>query len=168
MTCFFDPSHGPGSTTVTWVPQWGVPRPIQTCVACGQRVQSAQPPYYTPPATPNGYGYPQQGAQQGYGGGYPQGYGAGGYGYPAEYPHQRHGHSTGAVVGAGVAGLVGGALLNEMLDDDRPEVVENFENVNIENVNPDAGGFFDGYDDQSSYSYDDGGDGGDGGGDFEI
>ncbi|BAW04454.1 hypothetical protein [Nocardia seriolae] len=30
----------------------------------------------------------------------------------------RQGHSTGAMIGAGAAGLVGGMLVGEMLDDD--------------------------------------------------
>ncbi|MEZ0089258.1 hypothetical protein [Streptacidiphilus sp. EB129] len=117
MTCFFDPSHGYGAVNVMWQPQWGVPRPVQSCQGCAQRIQTTPPPFYMPQAAPQaGYpqaGYPQQGyAQQGY----PQ----------AGYPQQgRPGHSTAAVVGAGVAGLVGGALIGEMLsDDDRPQYEE--------------------------------------------
>ena len=116
MTCFFDPSHGPGMTTVTWSPQWGVPRPVQACGGCAQRVQSTAPPFYTPPQA----GYPQP-VQQGY----PQ------QGYPAPYPdhQQQQGggrrFGTGALIGAGAAGLIGGALLNEAFDDDEPEVVVN-------------------------------------------
>ncbi|WP_052434973.1 hypothetical protein [Streptacidiphilus melanogenes] len=125
MTCFFDPSHGYGSVNVVWQPQWGVPRPVQTCQQCAQRIETTPPPFYTPPQAA---GYPQQGGYVQ--GGYPQqGYPQqGGYqqGYPqAGYPQQpRQGHSTGAVVGAGVAGLIGGALIGEMLndgDDDRRE-----------------------------------------------
>lgn len=53
MTCFFDPSHGPGTAGAVWSPQWGVPRQIQACPACAQRVQTTPSPYYTPPqATP--------------------------------------------------------------------------------------------------------------------
>jgi hypothetical protein len=108
VTCFFDPSHGYGAVNVLWQPQWGVPRPVQTCQGCAQRVQTTPPPYYMPQAAPQA-GYPQQG--------YPQA------GYPQPgYPQPRTGHSTAAVVGAGVAGLVGGALIGEMLsDDDRPD-----------------------------------------------
>jgi tellurium resistance protein TerD len=113
VTCFFDPSHGYGAVNVVWQPQWGVPRPVQTCQQCAQRIQTTPPPFYTPQAA----GYPQQGYVPG---GYPQ---QGGYpqpGYPqAGYPQQpRQGHSTGAVVGAGVAGLIGGALIGEMMSDD--------------------------------------------------
>jgi tellurium resistance protein TerD len=115
VTCFFDPHHGPGTTTVTWSPQWGVPRPVQTCAACAQRVQTTVPPFYTPPQQ----GYPQQG--------YPQ------QGYPQPYAdHDHHHHDgggrrfgAGALIGAGAAGLIGGALLNEAFDDDEPDVVVN-------------------------------------------
>ncbi|MEV6589779.1 TerD family protein [Streptomyces acidicola] len=120
VTCFFDPSHGPGMTTVTWSPQWGVPRPTQTCAGCAQRVQTTAPPFYTPP-------------QQGYPQGAPQGYPQQGYGQP--YGDHHHDHQqqqdggrrfgTGALIGAGAAGLVGGALLNEAFSDDEPEVVVN-------------------------------------------
>ncbi|MER7290394.1 TerD family protein, partial [Streptomyces lydicus] len=107
MTCFFDPQHGPGSTYVTWSPQWGVPRQIQACGGCAQRVQSTPPPYYTAPQA----GYPQP--------------------VPQDYHHQQPGQQqgrrfgTGALIGAGAAGLVGGALLNEAFDDDEPEVIVN-------------------------------------------
>ncbi|MFJ5533597.1 TerD family protein [Streptomyces sp. NPDC093261] len=119
MTCFFDPNHGPGITTVTWSPQWGVPRPVQACGGCAQRVQTTAPPFYTPPQQ----GYPQPVAQ-----GYPQ------QGYPQQpygdhYDHQQQGggrrFGTGALIGAGAAGLIGGALLNEAFDDDEPDVVVN-------------------------------------------
>ncbi|WP_236046870.1 hypothetical protein [Streptacidiphilus fuscans] len=109
MTCFFDPQHGYGAVNVVWQPQWGVPRPVQTCQGCAQRIETTPPPFYTPQqGYPQG-GYPQNGyPQQGYAqGGYPQG------GYPQQ---PRQGHSTGAVIGAGVAGLVGGALIGEMLE----------------------------------------------------
>ncbi|OIK27785.1 TerD family protein [Streptomyces malaysiense] len=135
MTCFFDPNHGPGVTTVTWSPQWGVPRPVQTCGGCAQRVQTTVPPFYTPPQQgypqPAAPGYPQQGYPQ-------QGYPQQGYGRPYddrshEY-HHHHDHEerggrrfgTGALIGAGAAGLIGGALLNEAFDDDEPDVVNNF------------------------------------------
>ncbi|MGW3210232.1 TerD family protein [Streptomyces sp. NPDC001135] len=119
MTCFFDPQHGPGALTVTWSPQWGVPRPVQACGACAQRVQTTAPPFYTPPQQ----GYPQQGYQQGY----PQ------QGYAQPYADHDHDHQqgggrrfgAGALIGAGAAGLIGGALLNEAFDDDEPEVVVN-------------------------------------------
>ncbi|MFH8342350.1 TerD family protein [Streptomyces sp. AM6-12] len=140
MTCFFDPNHGPGVTTVTWSPQWGVPRPVQTCGACAQRVQTTVPPFYTPPQQgypqPVAPGYPQQGYPQQ---GYPQqGYPQQGYAQPYDdrpheyrhHDHEEHGggrrFGTGALIGAGAAGLIGGALLNEAFDDDEPEVVNNF------------------------------------------
>ncbi|MGW4383961.1 TerD family protein [Kitasatospora sp. NPDC004531] len=113
-SCFFDPAHGPGGTAVLWSPQWGVPRQIQSCGACAQRVLSTPPPYYTAPATagypPQGYpaaeyGHPQHG--------YPQ-HG----GYPAEHQQGGRRFGTGAMIGAGAAGLVGGALLAEAFDDD--------------------------------------------------
>ncbi|OIJ93294.1 TerD family protein [Streptomyces colonosanans] len=118
VTCFFDPNHGPGMTTVTWSPQWGVPRPVQACGSCAQRVQTTAPPFYTPPQQ----GYPQPAPQ-----GYPQ---QGGYGQPYadHHDHQQGGgrrFGAGALIGAGAAGLVGGALLNEAFDDDEPEVVVN-------------------------------------------
>jgi tellurium resistance protein TerD len=118
VTCFFDPNHGPGTTSVTWSPQWGVPRPVQTCGSCAQRVQTTVPPFYTPP-------------QQDYGQPAPQGYPQQGYGqpYPAHHDHQQQGggrrFGAGALIGAGAAGLVGGALLNEAFDDDEPDVVVN-------------------------------------------
>ncbi|MFE9169135.1 TerD family protein [Streptomyces kebangsaanensis] len=136
VTCFFDSDHGPGTTTVTWSPQWGVPRPIQACGGCAQRVQTTPPPFYTPPQqgypqpVPQGYppqGYPQQGYPQ-------QGYPQPAYGQPYADHHDHHDHhqqgggrrfGTGALIGAGAAGLVGGALLNEAFDDDEPEVVVN-------------------------------------------
>ncbi|MFD8614223.1 TerD family protein [Streptomyces sp. NPDC059631] len=133
VTCFFDPHHGPGETTVTWSPQWGVPRPVQVCGGCAQRVQTTAPPFYTPPQQ----GYPQTGAPQGYPQqghaqqGYPQqGYPQQGYGQPYQDQHaQQQGggrrFGTGALIGAGAAGLVGGALLNEAFDDDEPDVVVN-------------------------------------------
>jgi tellurium resistance protein TerD len=149
VTCFFDPTHAPGSINVLWSPQWGVPRPVQACQPCAQRVQTTPPPFYLPQGAPQaGYpqaGYPQQGYPQA---GYPQaGYPQPGYaqqGYPqAGYP-QQGGHSTAAVVGAGVAGLVGGALIGEMLDDDEPRVIERvYEEPVYERDRDDDGGFFD-------------------------
>ncbi|GHF55106.1 hypothetical protein GCM10010218_40610 [Streptomyces mashuensis] len=129
MTCFFDPGHGPGMTTVTWSPQWGVPRQIQACGGCAQRVQTTPPPYYTPPA-PAQAGYPQAGYPQPVQQGYPQqGYAQ--PGQPVQAPHgdQQQGggrrFGTGALIGAGAAGLVGGALLNEAFSDDEPDVIVN-------------------------------------------
>ncbi|MFJ4184483.1 TerD family protein [Kitasatospora sp. NPDC089509] len=117
VTCFFDPTHGVGSAVVLWQPQWGVPRQVETCAACAQRVQTTVPPFYTPAQA----GYPQQG--------YPQ------QGYPQQVPpqvpaqHQQEQggrrFGTGAMIGAGAAGLVGGMLLNEALSDDEPQVVVN-------------------------------------------
>ncbi|MCW7946047.1 TerD-family protein [Streptomyces hygroscopicus] len=130
VTCFFDPSHGPGISSVTWSPQWGVPRPIQACGNCAQRVQTTPPPFYTPPQQ----GYPQAGypapVQQGYPQqGYPQqGYPQQGYpAQPVDHHHDQGGRrfGTGALIGAGAAGLVGGALLNEAFSDDEPEVIVN-------------------------------------------
>ncbi|MEU9075153.1 TerD family protein [Kitasatospora sp. NPDC048538] len=112
VTCFFDPSHGPGSAVVSWSPQWGVPRPVEACAACAQRVQTTVPPFYTPPQA----GYPQP-VQQGY----PQ-VPAQAQGQPAQGGRR---FGTGAMIGAGAAGLVGGVLLNEALSDDGPEVVVN-------------------------------------------
>jgi tellurium resistance protein TerD len=118
MTCFFDPGHGAGISPVTWSPQWGVPRQIQACGGCAQRVQTTPPPYYTAPQA----GYPQQGYAQPA----PQG-----YAQPVQqdHPHQDQQQSrrfgTGALIGAGAAGLVGGALLNEAFDDDEPHTVIN-------------------------------------------
>ncbi|MFE3499702.1 TerD family protein [Kitasatospora sp. NPDC059160] len=111
VTCFFDPTHGAGSAVVLWQPQWGVPRQVETCAACAQRVQTTVPPFYTPPQA----GYPQQGYPQQ---AQPQ--------VPAQQQEQggrRFG--TGAMIGAGAAGLVGGVLLNEALSDDEPQVVVN-------------------------------------------
>ncbi|MER6978929.1 TerD family protein [Streptomyces carpinensis] len=136
VTCFFDPSHGPGMTTVTWTPQWGVPRPVQACGSCAQRVQTTVPPFYTPPQqgypqpVPQGYSQP---VSQGYPQPAPQGYTQqGGYGQPyGDHHHDHHEQGggrrfgAGALIGAGAAGLVGGALLNEAFDDDEPDVVVN-------------------------------------------
>ncbi|MEV6115294.1 TerD family protein [Streptomyces sp. NPDC052109] len=129
VTCFFDPNHGPGTATVTWSPQWGVPRPVQTCGACAQRVQTTAPPFYTPPQQgypqPVPQGYPQQGYPQ-------QGYPQQGYGQPyVDHDHHQQGggrrFGAGALIGAGAAGLIGGALLNEAFDDDEPDVeINNF------------------------------------------
>ncbi|OIV39011.1 hypothetical protein BIV57_02580 [Mangrovactinospora gilvigrisea] len=130
MTCFFDANHGQGVVTVNWSPQWGVPRPIQACQACAQRVETTAPPFYTPQQQ----GYPQQGGYP-QAGGYPAGGGYPQQGYPQQgYPPPRRGHSTGALIGAGAAGLIGGALIGEALADDdndnnrdeRPEVVNNY------------------------------------------
>jgi tellurium resistance protein TerD len=130
MTCFFDPVHGPAATTVTWSPQWGVSRPVQVCGACAQRVQTTPPPYYSPyqPGHPEveyaqAPGYPQQQ-------GYPvQNTGPQQQGYPAQDmgPQQQGGRrfGAGALIGAGAAGLVGGALLNEAMSGDKPATVVN-------------------------------------------
>ncbi|WP_224284943.1 hypothetical protein [Streptomyces sp. LS1784] len=109
MTCFFDPSHGAGTTAVLWSPQWGVPRQIEACVACAQRVQTNVPPFYTPAQA----GYPQP-VQQGQ----PQ--------VPGQQAQGGRRFGTGALIGAGAAGLVGGALLNEAFDDDPQVVVNNY------------------------------------------
>ncbi|GGU99255.1 hypothetical protein GCM10010211_78300 [Streptomyces albospinus] len=125
MTCFFDPNHGPGMTPVMWSPQWGVARQIQTCGGCAQRIQTTTPPFYTPAQA----GYPQQ-AQAGYPQPAQQGYPQAQQGYPQQGGPQQGGRrfGTGALLGAGAAGLVGGALLNEAFSDDEPqvEVVNNY------------------------------------------
>jgi len=127
MTCFFDPSHGAGTTAALWSPQWGVPRQIQTCGGCAQRINTTPPPFYTPPQT-DGYpqpvqqGYPQQPyAEQGYPQqqGYPQAPGQ-------DRPEGGRRFGTGALLGAGAAGLMGGALLGGALSDDGPTVVNNY------------------------------------------
>lgn len=123
MICFFDPAHGAGTVNMMWMPQWGVPRAIEVCQFCAQRIQTTQPPFYQPMQQ----GYPQAG--------YPQQQAYAQPGYPQH--QQGQGHSTGAMIGAGAAGLAGGMLLGEMMSDD----------------DDDRGG-----DDR-------GGDGGDGGGD---
>jgi hypothetical protein len=110
MICFFDPAHGNATVNVMWMPQWGVQRPIEVCQFCAQRIQTTQPPFYTPQQQ----GYPQQGyPQQGgfYGNQQDQ------WGQNQGRP-QGQGHSTGAMIGAGAAGLVGGMVLGEMLSDD--------------------------------------------------
>ncbi len=114
MTCFFDPHHGAGTTWVTWSPQWGTPRQVQTCGSCAQRVQSTTPPYYgaPPPADPYA-GYPVP-AQQGY---VQQGYAQEGYPQTSGENQPRR-FGTGALIGAGAAGLIGGALLSEAFSDD--------------------------------------------------
>lgn len=125
MICFFDPSHGQATVNAMWQPQWGVPRAVEVCQFCAQRIQTTQPPFYQPMQQ----GYPQPGyaPQPGYPApGYPSqpGY-APGYAPQPGYapPPPRPGHSTGAVVGAGAAGLVGGMLIGDMLaeDDNRDE-----------------------------------------------
>ncbi|KPI25326.1 stress protein [Actinobacteria bacterium OV450] len=119
MTCFFDPHHSAGTTWVMWSPQWGTPRHVQTCGGCAQRVQSTPPPYYgAPPVADPHTGYPAP-AQQGYA---PQSYPEQGYaqeGHPqTPGQNQPRRFGTGALIGAGAAGLVGGALLNEAFSDD--------------------------------------------------
>ncbi|MFE9426578.1 TerD family protein [Kitasatospora sp. NPDC006697] len=128
VTCFFDPSHGVGGTAVVWSPQWGVPRQVQACAVCAQRVQTTAPPFYTPPQ-PVQHGYPQP-VQQGYPqqAGYPQQQGQ-------QPPDQQRRYGTGALIGAGVAGVLGGVLLDEAFSDDRPDVVVN-------NYYEDDDGFF--------------------------
>ncbi|MGC0314457.1 TerD family protein [Kitasatospora acidiphila] len=125
VTCFFDPSHGAGGTAVIWTPQWGVPRQIQACAVCAQRVQTTVPPFYTPPQQQAGYpqqapqGYPQHADPRlaGYQQGYPQ--------HGQVPPDQQRRYGTGALIGAGVVGVLGGVLLDEAFSDDRPEVVVN-------------------------------------------
>ncbi|GLW70846.1 hypothetical protein Kpho02_31450 [Kitasatospora phosalacinea] len=108
--CFFDPAHGPAAAEVLWSPQWGVARPVPSCPACAQRVRTTPPPYYVDPVPA---AHPV----------HPHGYDA----HPPEHRHDGGGRrfGTGAMIGAGAAGLVGGALLYEALDDDTPDVVVN-------------------------------------------
>ncbi|MFC8723309.1 TerD family protein, partial [Kitasatospora sp. NPDC057198] len=119
--CFFDPAHGPAGDEVLWSPQWGAARPVRACLACAQRVRTTPPPYYAEPAAagypPTLAGQPQHGHPQQ-------------YGYDGHHPHEHQQgggrrFGTGAMIGAGAAGLVGGALLYEALDDDTPDVVVN-------------------------------------------
>ena len=135
MTCFFDPSHGPGVQNILWTPQWGVPRNIQACPGCAQHWVSIQQHQGYPQP-----GYPQPGYAQP---GYPQpGYPQPGYGYG---PQQRQGPGWGGVAAAGAAGLIGGMVVGEMLDDDHPDVVENVQVVN--EYNDFDGGYDGGYGD---------------------
>jgi tellurium resistance protein TerD len=117
VTCFFDASHGPATQDITWTPQWGTPRPVRSCLACAQRwAQYVQ----------GQSGYPQPGYPQP---GYPQpGYPQPDYGHP-HYEQPRHQYGLGAVAAAGAAGLVGGMVVNELLDDDEHEHVEVVEHV---------------------------------------
>lgn len=144
MTCFFDASHGPATQDITWTPQWGAPRPIRCCAACAQRWMEYLQGQSGYPQASYQQGYPQQGYPQP---GYPQGYAQPGYAQPGyvdydDHPQRRHGYGLGAVAAAGAAGLVGGMVVNELLDDD-----DDHEHEHVEVV-------------------DDGGDGGDYGGDW--
>lgn len=152
MTCFFDAAHGPGVQTILWTPQWGAARSITACPACAQRwavhqqqMATGQPGY--PAAQP---GYP--GAQPGYPApqpGYPtHGHPQPGYGAPAYDDHHDHDHDRqqrrgpgwGGVAAAGAAGLVGGALINEMLDDDEPQqVIQEVTNIEYNDFSSDGG-----------------------------
>ncbi|MFC4908516.1 hypothetical protein [Actinomadura gamaensis] len=134
MTCFFDAAHGPGMQTILWTPQWGAARNVTACPACAQRwltyqqqMAAGQPGYPAPQP-----GYPQAGypAQPGYpAAGYPHA------GYDADYDHHhRRGPGWAGVAAAGAAGLVGGALINEMLDDDEPRQQVVYEVTNNEYV----------------------------------
>ncbi|MDX6250954.1 MAG: hypothetical protein QOF10_4314 [Kribbellaceae bacterium] len=42
--CFFDPRHGPSSTSANWTPEEGAERPVQVCAACADRVAADQEP----------------------------------------------------------------------------------------------------------------------------
>ncbi|WP_323185620.1 TerD family protein [Kitasatospora sp. NBC_01287] len=129
--CFFDPAHGAGSASVLWSPQWGTPRGIHACASCAQRVLSTAPPFYTPPQ-PVQAAYPQP-VQAAYPqpapGGYPQpvpgGYPPAGVRPQQAGPDQGRRFGTGALIGAGAAGILGGILLDEALSDDEPDVVVN-------------------------------------------
>jgi len=149
VTCFFDPSHGPGVQSIMWVPQWGIARNVQTCPACAQRWVNLQQQMAAQQGYPQpGYaqpGYPQPGYAQ-------QGYAQPGYGYGQP---QRQGPGWGGVAAAGAAGLIGGMVISEMMDDEsgHHEVVEH---INVVNEYNDFGdqGFDGGYD---GGGYDDGG-----------
>ncbi|WP_329575952.1 TerD family protein [Kitasatospora sp. NBC_01250] len=136
VACFFDPVHGAGSTRVVWSPQWGAAREVHACGACAQRVLTTAPPFYTPPqpveavhpqpvySQPVQPAYPQpvqpaypQSVQPGY----PP---AGGHSHQTG-PDQGRRFGTGALIGAGAAGILGGILLDEALSDDEPDVVVN-------------------------------------------
>jgi hypothetical protein len=169
LTCFFDPSHGPGVQNVLWTPQWGIARNVQTCPACAQRWAAYQQERAARQAAraAQAQGYPQPGyVQQGYpqpgvyGPGYDPGYGPG-YAQP-----QRQGPGWGGVAAAGAAGLVGGMLIEEMLDDDdhhgggdNVTVINEYDNEYVDNDYGDQSGFDNG-------GYDDGGGFDDGGGDW--
>lgn len=139
MICFFDAAHGPAVTNAMWQPQWGVPRRVEVCQSCAQRIQTTPPPFYQP--VDQGYqGYPQQGCQQGYPqAGYQQpGYPAPGYGQP----QPRAGHSTGEMIAAGAAGLIGGAIIGDMLSDDDDDRREYRDFDDRDFGGDDDGGFF--------------------------
>ena len=110
MICFFDPAHGNATANVMWMPQWGVQRPIEVCQFCAQRIQTTQPPFYTPQQGYPQAGYPQQ-----------QGYPQQDYQQQDQWGNQRHhqnqGYSTGEMLGAGAAGLVGGMILEDLISD---------------------------------------------------
>lgn len=116
--------------SILWTPQWGYARNIQACPACAQHWMNVQHQGYPQP------GYPQAGYAQA---GYPQP----GYDYGRQ---QRQGPGWGGVAAAGAAGLVGGMVIGELMDDDHPGVVENIHVVNEYN-DFDGGGFDGGYDD---------------------
>lgn len=112
-------------TTVTWSPQWGVARQIQACG--GVRATGADHPsavLHTASAglsAAGAAGLPAAGLPA-------AGLPAARLSAPAGRPNQQGGRrfGTGALIGAGAAGLVGGALLNEALsDDDEPDVIVN-------------------------------------------
>ena len=42
--CFFNPSHGPAETDVTWAPPGGVPREVPVCLADAERVTTGAEP----------------------------------------------------------------------------------------------------------------------------
>ncbi|MFC5186652.1 hypothetical protein [Actinomadura harenae] len=121
---------------ILWTPQWGAARNVTACPACAQRwavyqqqMSTGQPGY---PAPQPGYPAPQPGypVQPGYpAAGYPQ------PGYDHDYDHhhdRRRGPGWAGVAAAGAAGLVGGALINEMLDDDEPKEQVIYEVTNNE------------------------------------
>ncbi|WP_026341107.1 hypothetical protein [Actinomadura atramentaria] len=135
MTCFFDAAHGPGVQNVLWTPQWGAARHVAACPPCAQRWAAFQQQAVAQPGYPQPYGQPGY-EQQGYG---QPGYGQPGYAQPGYEHDHGHGHEQrrrgpgwGGVAAAGAAGLVGGALINEMLDDDEPQQIVNVTNVEYE------------------------------------
>ena len=42
--CFFDPRHGPSTSSVEWAPEGGTERQVQVCAACAAKVAAQQEP----------------------------------------------------------------------------------------------------------------------------
>ncbi|MFC5721297.1 hypothetical protein ACFP1Z_14085 [Streptomyces gamaensis] len=128
--------------TVMWAPQWGVARNVMSCVACAQRWATVQQQAAAGQNAGYAQGYapaPQQG--QGYAQPPQQGYAQApqAHGYGQGQP-QRQGPGWGGVAAAGIAGLAGGALINEMMDDDEPRQVVNITENHNEFIDSDGDG----------------------------